>query len=277
MPHDVSAADDGQGVLDRLLDLRRWTLWHRHRGVLIDGDIGHPQGLARGRDGWIVSTVFPHSGRGEVVVVGDDGRVQERLDVTDGERFHPGGIDVWADSTRCWVAVAEYRPDSTTMVAHLEADPRGGLRCEPAFRFDDHLGAVCELADGTLFAVSWGSRRWYRLGPDGRVFAERTNPDHTIDLQDLQRLDDRHVVGTGVGSMLTPTGPLQLGGLVVIDVDRLSPIHSVPIPAWMPSGRVATFNATHLGLEQGDLALRCVVDDTTAELGTWVAGRATAG
>lgn len=307
------------GLLDRLLGLRRWTGWRQREGVMIDGDIGHPQGLARRQDGWLVSTVFPDTGRGEVVVVGDDGRVHERLDVTDGERFHPGGIDALAGAdtrsddparigawagiesrpdgpagigaaadietrtddparidatsgpTRCWVAVAEYRPDSTTVVARLGTDSGGRLRSEPVFRFDDHLGALCELADGTLFAVSWGSRRWYRLDTEGQVLAERADPDHTIDLQDLQRLDGRHVAGTGVGGLLTPTGPLQLGGLVVIDVDELLPVHITPVSAWMPSGRVATFNATHLSVEQGELSLRCVVDDTTAELGHWVA------
>lgn len=266
-PNEPVPADD---LLSRVRALRRWTVWTAAGGVLIDGDAGHPQGLARWDDSWLVATVHPETARGEVLLVGADGTVHERLDVTDGERFHPGGIDVWPADRHTWTAIAEYRPRSTTLVARLDTTADGTLTSEPAFRFDDHLGAICELADGSLFAVSWGSRRWYRLDTGGRVLAERRNPDHTIDLQDLQRIDDRHVVGTGVGGVLIPTGPLQLGGLVVIDVDEMVPTHITPVTAWMPSGRVATFNGSHLGVDDEQVVLRCVVDDTTAEIARWV-------
>ena len=118
--------------------------------MLVDGDVGHPQGITKwGEDdaSWLVSTVHPQSERGELIVVGADGSILAAVDVTDGERFHPGGMS--ADRTGCWVAVAEYRPDSTTVVHRFDRD----LNIVTSFPFGDHLGAICELDDNTLFAV----------------------------------------------------------------------------------------------------------------------------
>jgi hypothetical protein len=56
----------------------------------------------------------------------------------------------------------------------------------------------------------------------------------------------------------------------VIDVDAMTIEHETPVAAWMPSGRVATYNGAHLDLGDGSsMALHCLVDDTTASIGTW--------
>lgn len=211
------------------------------------------------------------------MIVSDHGEVLRRVDVTDGERFHPGGFTTdpanpaKADTLGCWIAVAEYRPRSTTTVMRLDAE----LATVESFPFDDHLGAICALADGTLFAVSWASRRWYRLDSSGRILEQRTTPTRWVDLQDIARVmvgvDGERVVATGVGGMQAPGGPVQLGGLVVIDVDTLTIEHDTPVSAWMPSGRVATYNAAHLVLDDSpSVTLHCLVDDIIASIGTWV-------
>jgi len=73
---------------------------------------------------------------------------------------------------------------------------------------------------------------------------------------------------------------VQLGGLVVIDVAAMTIVHDTPITAWMPSGRVATYNGAHLGVDadvdayldaESSVTLHCLVDDTTATIGTWTA------
>lgn len=250
---------------DRIRQLDRRTRWELTDTVPVDGDVGHPQGMTRwGEHGtsWLVSTVHPRRGRGELIVVGDDGSMLAVLDVTDGERIHPGGLS--ADGTGCWVAVAEYRPESTTLVHRLDRE----LNLVTSFRFDDHLGAICELADHTLFAVSWGSRRWYRLDADGHVLDQRPDPNHYVEIQDLQQLDGGHVTATAVGQLRTPDGSMQLGGITLIDTATLSCVHETPVAAWMPSGRAATYNASHL--EFGEhTTLQCLVDDTSAAIGTW--------
>ena len=144
-------------VLRALDRSARWTL---ESSVDVRTDVGHPQGLQPWGSHWLVSTVHG-DGRGELLVVDTAGEVVQRRDVTDGERFHPGGIS--SGPERCWVPVAEYRPSSTTTVVCVDAD----LSTLASFRFDDHLGAVGDLGDGTLLAVSWGSRTLYRLDLDG--------------------------------------------------------------------------------------------------------------
>lgn len=225
-------------------------------------DVGHPQGLLPWGEHWLVSTVH-RDGRGELLVVDAAGVVQQRRDVTDGERFHPGGIS--SDRGRCWVPVAEYRPDSTTTVVCVDDD----LQTTASFRFDDHLGAVCDLPDDTLLAVSWGSRTLYRLDHDGTVLDRRTNPNVFVDHQDLTVVDAATVVATGLGAIDAPGGRVQLGGLSTIDVDTLLPTREVPVQAWMPSGRVITYNGAHVDTPDG-VRISCVVDDRAAAIATWV-------
>ena len=208
-------------------------------------------------------------------MVSTDGEVLLRVDVTDGERFHPGGFTTDSATTGspgCWMAVAEYRPRSTTTVMRFDAE----LATVESFAFGDHLGAICALADGTLFAVSWASRRWYRLDTAGRILEQRSTPSRWVDLQDIAHvtvgIDGERVVATGVGGLQAPTGPVQLGGLVVIDVDALTIEHDTPVAAWMPSGRVATYNGAHLVLDDApSVTLHCLVDDTDASIATWAA------
>ena len=275
----ASVGHTGRMVIDAVQSLGRSMSWELIDEVAVRGDVGHPQGLCRWGDGWLVSTVHPGSGTGEVFVVAADGEVVSRVDVTDGERFHPGGfafdstgIEADASLPDCWIAVAEYRPRSTTTVMRLDAD----LATLESFPFDDHLGAICPLGDGTLFAVSWASRRWYRLDTNGKILEQRTTPSRWVDLQDICHveggIDGVRVVATGVGELQTPGGPMQLGGLVAIDVDAMTIVHDTPIAAWMPSGRVATYNGAHLDLRaDSSVTLHCLVDDIAASIGTWVA------
>jgi hypothetical protein len=266
--------------LDSLRSLGRSTAWELVANTQVHGDVGHPQGLCRRDDGWLVTTVHVDRHVGEVLIVSGDGDIVRRVDVTDGARFHPGGFHVADvdDGVGCWVAVAEYRPRSTTRVIRLDDD----LCVVASFLFDDHLGAVCPLADGTLFAVSWASRRWYRLDTDGRILDHRTTPTRWIDLQDIACRHGQHVVATGVGELAAPSGRLQIGGLQQIDVDGMRIVHDAPVAAWMPSGRAATYNGAHLdfgdggeaGGDQGpdggrQISLSCIVDDTRAVIGTW--------
>ena len=273
----------GRMMIDAVRSLGRSTAWELVDEVAVRGDVGHPQGLCRWGDDWLVSTVHPGSGTGELLVVAADGEVVRRVDVTDGERFHPGGfafdptaVEADARSPGCWIAVAEYRPRSTTTVMRLDTD----LVTVESFPFDDHLGAICPLGDGTLFAVSWASRRWYRLDTAGHILEQRTTPSRWVDLQDIVHvssgIDGERVVATGVGGVVAPAGPMQLGGLVVIDVDAMTIAHDTPITAWMPSGRVATYNGAHLDVDadldaESSVTLHCLVDDTTATIGMWTA------
>lgn len=86
--------------------------------MLIDGDVGHPLGSARGRDGWIVSTVFPDSGRGEVVesaAAGCGARAGEELELRRTEQFVDEGREllrrqIAGDATGHLAVVVDHQP-----------------------------------------------------------------------------------------------------------------------------------------------------------------------
>lgn len=259
-------------LADALRRLRRDTTWSLASTVDVAHDVGHPQGMTRWGGGWLVTTVHTDRRVGEVFVLTGDGDPVARCELVDGDRFHPGGVcavgrpDGDGTDAGVWIALAEYRPRSSTVLLRL--DP--ALDVVSRVPVDDHLGAVCELPDGSLVAVSWASSRWYRIDPDGSIAHHRRGSNRWIDVQDLQVLADGTVVGTGFGRIGTPAGEVAVGGLAVVDAESLVPIHEAPIAAWMPSGRPATYNATHLDLlDDGRVELHCLVDDRAAAIGRW--------
>ena len=126
-------------------------------------------------------------------------------DLTLGEEtmYHPGGIDY--DGDDIWVPVAEYRPDSRSIVYRVDPNT---MKATEVFRFADHLGAIVhDTDDRTLHAVSWGSRRFYRwpLAGDGRVTGAEPrrslNTSHYLDYQDCKYVGGRQMLCTGVTEM----------------------------------------------------------------------------
>lgn len=256
---------DDSTLVDAVLTLDRSTVWSLDSRTPIRTDVGHPQGLTRLGKDWLVTTIHPDVGRAEVLLLDPSGKVLLSLDVTDGSRCHPGGIHFTGDSRGTWIPVAEYRPHSTTSVLHLDGD----FDIEQCFVFDDHLGAICDLGDGTLLAVSWGSRVLYRLSPDGSVLEQRANPSHVFDYQDLRHTSSGHVIASGVAETSSGGRMFQLGGLAVLDTDDLRLIHEVPITAAMPSGRSITYNGFHLENSGTTTSFHCLVDDGDASIGHW--------
>lgn len=252
-------------LLDGVLAIGRHSGWTLQSLTPLRGDVGHPQGLTVRNDSWLMTTVHPTTRRGLVCTYDRSGHRVHELDVTDGNRIHPGGVDFGAGSAGVWIAVAEYRPLSTSTVIRIDEHDEVTAR----FTVDDHLGAVCDLDDGTLLAVSWGSRQIYRLGYDGDIVERLDNPSHMIDYQDLQVVSPGYVLASGVAQLAFGDTQLQLGGFAVIDVSDLHVVHEVPITAVMPSGRSITYNGFHVEMRDGKIVVDCLVDDTTAAIGHW--------
>jgi hypothetical protein len=72
------------------------------------------------------------------------GELLRTVDVTEGDRFHPGGISV--DGESFWVPVAEYRRDSSSVV-----QKRSIRTLELEYQFDvaDYIGCIA-AAPGVL-------------------------------------------------------------------------------------------------------------------------------
>src|SRR5262245_23540202 len=175
-------------IADRVSRLMRSTEWIRVSTIPVQFRTFHPQGMVKIGDRFFVSSVEVHdraagAGVGHLFQFDSSGRLLADLPLGEGAMYHPGGIDF--DGRYIWVPVAEYRPDSRSIVYRI--DPNA-MKAEEVLRFNDHLGAIVhDTDDHALHAVSWGSRTFYRWGmsPEGRVGStevRRTaNPSHYVD------------------------------------------------------------------------------------------------
>jgi hypothetical protein len=189
-------------------------------------------------------------GVGHLFKIDMAGNLIADLRIGEGTVYHPGGIDY--DGTSIWVPVAEYRPDSRSIVYRV--DPRT-MKAAEIFRVADHIGAIVHNTDDrTLHGVSWGSRRFYRwtLGKDGTVTSAdrrpesvRTlNPSHYLDYQDCKYLGRRRMLCTGVTELRQPQdgSPFRLGGIDLVNLEDGRPVHQVPVLLWTAGGLDMTHN-----------------------------------
>jgi len=261
------------GAIEKLSRASVWTL---ERSVPLTFRAYHPQGMVKIGDRLFVSSVEvkvptrrsekrsdgfdrdPGEGVGHLFEVTMAGALVADQILGEGTMYHPGGIDF--DGTHIWVTVAEYRPNSRSIVYRIDPATRTATE---VFRFADHLGAIVRNTDdNTLHAVSWGSRWFYRFALDANGSAKsppaavRTaNPSHYVDYQDCKYVGARRMVCTGIADVPGPAGaaPIQLGGVDLIDVVAGQPVHQVPVGLLTPKVVSLTrnpsfFEATATGL-----------------------------
>jgi hypothetical protein len=264
----VAGQADRSGLTDRVRALSRASSWRLVSTIPVRFRTFHPQGMVKIGDTFIVSSVevttpterfsapkdgfdrSPGTGVGHLFKVDMEGRLVASVTLGEGSVYHPGGIDY--DGRDLWVPVAEYRPDSRSILYRV--DPIT-LNAAPVLRVADHIGGlVHNVDDRTLHGVSWGSRRFYRwpLGADRRIALPtppldqlRTlNPSHYVDYQDCHYAGARQMLCTGVADFRPAAGGpvFRLGGMDLVNLVDGRPAHQVPVPLWTESGRPMTQN-----------------------------------
>ncbi len=259
-------------VADRVMKLTRESPWTRVASVPLTFSAHHPQGLVKIGDTFFLSSVEvevparrlrapaggydrdPGEGVGHLFKFDSAGRLLADLRLGDGTMYHPGGLDY--DGIYLWVSVAEYRPNSRSIVYRV--DP-GSMKATETLRFADHIGAIVHNTDDhSLHGVSWGSRRFYRwtLAADATVTnvgvapeqLRTLNPSHYVDYQDCKYGGRHRMLCTGVAELrqTREAPPFRLGGLDLIDLRDGRPVHQVPVPLWTPAGLDMTHNPVWL-------------------------------
>jgi Family of unknown function (DUF6454) len=240
-------------VAERVAALTRATKWTRVSATPIAFNTFHPQGLVKIGETLFLSSVEVHDreagrGVGHLFKLDAGGRKIAELTLGEGSIYHPGGIDF--DGHNIWVPVAEYRPDSRSIVYRV--DP-ASMTATEVLRARDHIGAIVrDTDDGSLHGVSWGSRRFYRWPFDRAGKAaeptRRLNPSHYLDYQDCKYAGGHRMVCTGVTELRTAPGapPFRLGGIDLIDLHDGRPLHQSPIQLWTPGGLDMTHNPVWL-------------------------------
>lgn len=250
-------------ILATLLGLDRSSVWRFDGGLTLGFDAGHPQGMVLIDGTWWISTVDIPGRAGWLLAVDTEGRLKDRWSCGDGDRYHPGGVH--GNAAGVWLAVAEYRPHSTTEVFHCVP----GEAPVPRFHYGDHLGALAPAGDGSLATWTWGSRKLLRLDIEGHVVARRRNPSHFVDYQDLHVLGTGHAVCSGIGRPLS-RGRRRLGGLGVLRLDDLTWETEVPFTGYSPTtDLVATANPLHLDVVDGRLRVHLLPDGGAGTILTW--------
>jgi hypothetical protein len=268
-----AASTAARSVLaDRVSKLTRDSIWKPVASVPITFNTYHPQGMVKIGDMFFVSSVEVRvptrrlaqpaggydrdtgEGAGHLFKFDNRGNLIADLRLGEGTMYHPGGLDY--DGTYIWVPVAEYRPNSRSLVYRV--DPVS-MRATEMFRFADHIGAVVHNTDDhTLHGVSWGSRRFYRwtLGRHGSVTnaaapadkLRTLNTSYYVDYQDCKYAGDRRMLCTGVTELrqAPDARPFRLGGIDLVDLRDGRPRHQVPVLLWTPDGMDMTHNPAWL-------------------------------
>jgi len=254
----IAALDSRSTLADRVMTLTRESPWKLVGSVRMSFNTHHPQGLVKTRGGFIVSSVEVQDrnagkGVGHVFKITPAGDLIADLNVGEGAIYHPGGIDF--DGTSVWVPVAEYRPNSRSIVYRVDPE---SMKATEVLRFADHIGAIVHNTDDhTLHGVSWGSRRFYRwtLDSAGRVTNANTPPEqlrtlntsHYVDYQDCKYVGGHRMLCTGVTEMRSAADePFRLGGIDLVDLRDGRPLHQVPVMLWTTGGLDMTHNPVWL-------------------------------
>jgi hypothetical protein len=288
----AAQGDARSSIAERVMKLTREAAWKPVTSIPIDFPTHHPQGMVKIGDTFYVSSVEikiptthfakpvdgydrdPGQGIGHLFKIDKTGKLLADLPLGEGTMYHPGGIDY--DGTSIWVPVAEYRPDSRSIIYRV--DPVH-MQAAEVFRFADHIGAIVHNTDDrTLHGVSWGSRRFYRwtLDKDGKVTNADTPPDklrvanisHYVDYQDCKYAGSRKMLCTGVTELRQRLDalPFRLGGLDLVDLSGGRPLHQVPVLLWTADGLDMTHNPVWIESTTAGLRGYFMPEDNTSTI-----------
>jgi Family of unknown function (DUF6454) len=121
----------------------------------------------------------------------EDGSLIRSIELQDGARFHPGGIN--ADAESIWVPVAEYRPNSSAMIQKRN---KKTLALEFQFSVPDHIGCVAVTPEFVI-GGNWDSRDFYFWDHQGRLIRKVTSETGNS-YQDIKFRSDGIVASGGL-------------------------------------------------------------------------------
>lgn len=282
------APDSDDALVQTFENVSRSTAWTRTATIDLDFETYHPQAMEVVGDRIYLSSVeiieptvrypepvdgydrTPGKGLGHLFVLDRDGQLLKDIVISDGNRYHPGGLDY--DGEFLWLPVAEYRPNSSADIYRIDPTTYGVTK---RFTVSDHIGGVVrDQETGHLVGQSWGSRRFYDWTVGGRQKGFWLNENHFLDYQDCEYVVSRKALCSGVTGLPAQPGAAtgyELGGLVMIDLrDRHRILHEVPLQQWSTAGHVITRNPTDLDADGTHLTLYAAPDDSGEAAGTQI-------
>lgn len=183
----------------------------------------------------------PGKGKGWLFEFDLSGTLLRKVQLGEGNMYHPGGIDF--DGRYFWIPVAEYRPNSRSLL--YKVDIKSFLP-EIITSVPDHIGGlVYRPQTNTLYGMSWGSRDFYAwplpsIENQNLVVSDvaHTNPLFNIDYQDCQYVIENAMLCAGLKKFNTPTGTVSVGGLSLLSLDDFSIQRHLPISEYIQESGV---------------------------------------
>ena len=243
--------------------LTRATAWKQAAAIPVQFPTFHPQGMVKIGEDFFFSSVdirtptkrYPQlqdgydrdtgEGVGYLVKMDKNGKLLATIPLGEGSMYHPGGIDF--DGRYIWVPVAEYRPNSRSIVYRV--DPQT-MQVEEMFRFNDHIGGIVHNTDDkSLHGVSWGSRRLYAwpIDNNGKPTNLSKSPEQLrvanralyIDYQDCHYIGSSKMLCAGLNNYrASPDAAVfRLGGLEIVDLKTNQALWQGPVELWSPTGQ----------------------------------------
>jgi len=140
----------------------------------LDFQTYHVQGLEVVANYFFVTSVDKKTKRGWLLRIDRKSmQLDSSLELTDGARFHPGGMQY--DGHQLWIPLAEYRRKSSTKI--LCVDPIT-LRVTPIFNVNDHIGAIATDFGNRLFGANWNAEEFYVWDYAGKKLQVVNTPTH---------------------------------------------------------------------------------------------------
>lgn len=141
----------------------------------------HVQGLDLTEQFYFVTSVDREQRRAWLFKIDrQDGNLNSKMDLTEGTRIHPGGIQF--DGRTLWIPNAEYKRESRTMIYGV--DPNS-LEISRSFPVDDHIGAIASDGKNLLYGVNWDAIHFYTWDLDGHQFNKVDSPT-SVAYQDIK-------------------------------------------------------------------------------------------
>ncbi|MDR7072393.1 DUF6454 family protein [Fictibacillus barbaricus] len=275
---DIQTDNKGKQLADNFQQLSRDTVWEPKENIELQFNSYHPQGMTKIGDLYYMSSVevlekpvkydqprdgydrTPGKGIGHVFVFDKQGKLLKDIKLGEGNIYHPGGIAF--DGKSIWVSVAEYRPNSKSIIYKINPET---MEAKEMFRANDHIGGI--LSDGkkgNLKAVSWGSRTFYEFSQKGKIVSKSSNPSHFIDYQDCESAGNENMICSGVTELPqqgSSAGKYELGGLALLNMKTMNMVHELPITLFSSQGHNVTRNPVYLENSQHGMKLYGIPDD----------------
>jgi hypothetical protein len=288
-PGPATRAQERNEALVRAFDdVSRNTVWTHTDTIDLDFETHHPQAMEVVGDRIFLSSVeiieptvrypepiggydrTPGKGLGHLFILDRDGQLLKDIVISDGHRYHPGGLDY--DGRFLWLPVAEYRPNSSADIYRINPTT---YAVKKLFTVPDHIGGVVrDQESGHLVGQSWGSRRFYEWTVRGKQESFWLNENHFIDYQDCEYVASSKALCSGVAGLPAQPGATnsyELGGFAMISLrGRHRILHEVPMQLWSAAGHVITRNPTDLDADGRHLTLYAAPDDSDEVSGTQI-------